>query len=167
MDLQKDIYIFTDGSCVKKNNCTKASYGYYMLMGNDIYEEYKILEGEKTNNKAEINGIILAFEKIKEIKPENKKIYIYSDSEYTIKSLTIWINAWKKNGWKTVNKKPVKNIELIKLMDSLYIELKQTYDIEINHIFSHQKEPKKDTKEWLLWYGNNRVDTKLKELTIL
>ncbi len=157
--------IFTDGSCVKKNNCSKASYGYYMIIEEQEYEEYKILEGEKTNNKAEISGIILALEKIKELKPNEKKIYLYSDSEYTIKSLTEWIITWKKNGWKTANKKPVKNIELIKRMDELYSNLKEIYDIEIHHIYSHQKEPNKGTREWLLWYGNNRVDVKLKELT--
>jgi len=161
-----NIKIFTDGSCVKKGNCSKASYGYYMTIDNEIYEDYRLLDGEKTNNKAEISGIILALEMLNEFVQENDKVSIYSDSEYTIKSLTEWIINWKKNGWKTANKKPVKNVELIKKMDELYESVtSKCHNIEIKHIMAHQKEPTKDTLEWQLWYGNNKVDCELRKLT--
>lgn len=163
--------VFTDGSCVKKNNCSKASYGYYMKVYDNLFEyyefsDYKILEGEKTNNKAELSGFILALEKLLEISNSNDTIKIYSDSEYTIKSLTLWLDTWKNNGWKTANKKPVKNIELIKKMDQLYNELKQKNpNIIIKHVYSHQKEPITGTEEWEIWNGNNIVDTNLQMLT--
>ena len=163
-----DIKIFTDGSCVKKGNQCKASYGYYMTIDSQEYEDYRLLEGEKTNNKAEISGIILALEILNNFVQLNDHVAIYSDSEYTIKSLTEWIINWKKNGWKTANKKPVKNVELIKQMDELYESVKsKCHNIVIKHIMAHQKEPSKETLEWELWYGNNRVDTELRKLTII
>lgn len=161
-----EIRIFTDGSCVKKGNQCKASYGYYMTINGEEYEEYKLLEGEKTNNKAEISGVILAFELLDQFIQADDKVILYSDSEYTIKSLTEWIINWKKNGWKTANKKPVKNVELIKRMDELYESVKsKCHNITIKHIMAHQKEPTKNTLEWQLWYGNDRVDSELRKLT--
>jgi ribonuclease HI len=158
-----NILIFTDGSCVKG---IKAAYGYYMMIDQEIYEDYRVLEGDKTNNKAEISGMILALEILNEFVKYNDTINIYSDSEYTIKSLTEWIDRWKKNGWKTADKKPVKNVELIQKMDQLYNELKiKCPNLKINHIRAHQKEPKKDTKEWILWNGNNKVDIEIGKLT--
>jgi ribonuclease HI len=162
-----NIRIFTDGSFVKKGNICKASYGYYMTINDKEYEDYRLLDGEKTNNKAEINGIILALEILNEFIQLDDKVKIYSDSEYTIKSLTEWIINWKKNGWKTANNKPVKNIELIKKMDELYNKLKsKCNNIEIKHIMAHQKEPQRDSENWILWNGNNRVDCELRKITI-
>ncbi len=75
-----DIKIFTDGSCVKKGNQCKASYGYYMTIDGEEYEDYRLLEGEKTNNKAEISGIILALEILNNFVQPNDNVHIYSDS---------------------------------------------------------------------------------------
>jgi ribonuclease HI len=168
-----DIILFTDGSCVNKNNLCKASYGYLILykLDNNEYteiEEYSILYCDKTNNRAELFGMISGIEKI--LTFDNiKSISIYSDSIYTIKSMTEWIYNWKSNGWKTANKKPVKNTDLIQYLDQLYTNLKnKCNNIKIEHVNAHEKEPKKDDyNKWLIWYGNNKVDCNIQKISKL
>ena len=78
------------------------------------------------------------------------KLDIYTDSEYSIKSLTVWINNWKKNDWKSANKKPVANQDIIKKIDE-YLQ-KYKGKIFLHHIRSHTG--KKD----YLSLGNEMAD---------
>ena len=94
------------------------------------------------------------------------KTTIICDSEYAIKSITEWYKKWEKNNWKNSKKEEVKNKNLIqrilKLKDNCE---KKGLNIWIQHINSHQKEPEnKETLEWRLWNGNNRVDKMINEL---
>jgi ribonuclease HI len=165
-----DILLFTDGSCVKG---IKASYGYLILYKEsssttylelELYEE--LLEN-KTNNRAELLGMLKGLQNVLEFNIINS-IKIYSDSIYTIKSITEWIKTWKKNGWKTANKKPVKNDDLIKVIDTYYNQLlSKCNNVIIEHIYSHQKEPNKESTEWIKWYGNNKVDINIQKISKL
>jgi ribonuclease HI len=159
-----DIILFSDGSCVKN---TKASYGFLVLfkLKNDNeykeYESYCELLENKTNNRAELYGLLFGLKKVLEFDNFNS-VKIYSDSQYTIKSITEWIKTWKKNGWKTANKKPVKNLDIIKEIDILYNTLlTKCNDVLIEHVYSHKKEPNKDSSDWIKWYGNNKVDSNI------
>lgn len=164
-----DILLFTDGSCVKN---TKASYGYLILYKEsssttylelELYEE--LLEN-KTNNRAELLGMLKGLQKVLEFNINSIKIY--SDSIYTIKSITEWIKNWKKNGWKTANKQPVKNDDLIKAIDIYYNQLlSKCNNVIIEHVYSHKKEPNKESLEWIKWYGNNKVDINIQKLSKL
>jgi len=99
------ITIYTDGSCL-----TNPGNGGWAAIINDGKEIKKISGNEKntTNNRMELLAPINA---LKDIKP-GVEIKIYTDSQYVKNGITEWIINWKKNGWKTANKKKVSNKEL-------------------------------------------------------
>ena len=106
------IKIYTDGSCLE--NPGNGGWAAIII----INEEKKIISGNQkntTNNRMELLAPIEALKTL-EI---NSDIEIITDSKYVKLGITEWINNWKKNGWKTANKKEVKNIELWKELDSL------------------------------------------------
>ena len=106
------IKIYTDGSCLE--NPGKGGWAAIII----INKEKKIISGNQkntTNNRMELLAPIEALKTLK----INSEIEIITDSKYVKLGITEWINNWKKNGWKTANKKEVKNIELWKELDSL------------------------------------------------
>ena len=140
----KEIKIFTDGSYVK---ATQAC-GYGVLFPNKEYENisepFTIVP--KTNQRAELYAIYKGIKTVyKGIKNEdgdgvNEKINIivYTDSEYSIKSLTVWIINWKKNNWKATTGKDVLNQDLIIKLDKLIEKFKSKYgSIKFVHVRSH------------------------------
>lgn len=104
------VIIYTDGAC--KGNPGPGGWGVYM-----IYNEHKkeIYGGEQetTNNRMELMAAIMALEALK----KKSRIKLYTDSKYVLKGITEWMNNWKKRGWKTSNKKPVKNEDLWRRLD--------------------------------------------------
>ena len=106
------IKIYTDGSCLE--NPGNGGWAAIII----INKEKKIISGNQkntTNNRMELLAPIEALKTLK----INSEIEIITDSKYVKLGITEWINNWKKNGWKTANKKEVKNIELWKELDSL------------------------------------------------
>lgn len=99
------IIIYTDGS--SRGNPGPGGFGAIIFNGEKVLE---IGGGEKmtTNNRMEM---IAAIEALKNL-PNNSDIEIHSDSEYLINGITIWINNWQKNNWRTKNKKEVLNKDL-------------------------------------------------------
>ena len=98
--------IYTDGAC--SGNPGPGGWGAIIL---DEEENQISLSGKEkstTNNRMELMAPIMALKKIK----KSSEITIYTDSTYLKDGITIWINNWKKNGWKSANKKPVKNKDL-------------------------------------------------------
>lgn len=133
----ENIIVFTDGSCIKrKNEAIICGYGVYFPNGElkNISESFTV--GELTNQRAELYAIYKAIKKIKQ-NYEFKKINIYTDSEYSIKSLTLWINNWKKNNWKNANNKDVANQDIIKKIDKYMQKYKNK--IFFHHIRSHTR----------------------------
>jgi len=134
-----EVIIFTDGSFVA---ATKAC-GYGVLFPNgefsNISRRFKL--EPKTNQRAELYAIYKAIKTVYK-NSENKilNIKIYTDSEYSIKSLTVWIKNWKKNNWKSSGGKDVMNQDLIKKIDDLI--QKYPGKITFQHVKSHTK--KKD-----------------------
>ena len=106
------IKIYTDGSCLE--NPGNGGWAAIII----INKEKKIISGNQkntTNNRMELLAPIEALKTLK----INSEIEIITDSKYVKLGITEWIHNWKKNGWKTANKKEVKNIELWKELDSL------------------------------------------------
>ena len=100
-----EITIYTDGAC--SGNPGKGGWGAILI---DAKEE-KYLSGSNrltTNNQMELTATIKALKA--NVKPHN--IALYTDSQYVKNGITSWIINWKKNGWKTANKKPVANKDL-------------------------------------------------------
>ena len=100
------IEIFTDGAC--SGNPGAGGWGAIL--------RYKDVEKETTNNRMEMTAVINALKALK--RPCN--ITIYTDSKYVLEGVNEWLPNWKRNGWKTSNKKSdVKNVDLWQELDSL------------------------------------------------
>lgn len=124
------IRVFTDGSRTPSH----CGYGIHFidLELDDISGKFNICP--LTNQRAEGWAIYQALKIVTE-NYDFKKLEIYSDSEYIIKSVTIWIKKWKKNNWMTTNNKPVLNRDIISEIDKI-LE-KYPKKIKFIHVKSH------------------------------
>jgi ribonuclease HI len=111
------VEIYTDGAC--KGNPGPGGWGAWMLYNG---KEKTLHGGEAltTNNRMELTAVICALEALK--RPCNVKLY--TDSSYVQKGITEWIFGWKVRGWRTADKKPVKNDDLWKALDVLVTQHK-------------------------------------------
>lgn len=131
---KNNIIVYTDGSFSKSKNGIKAGYGIYFP--NKEHKNYSkpFTHEPITNQRAELYAIYKTLSVI------NKKftfdsLHIYTDSEYSIKSLTIWIKNWKKNNWKGAKNKEVLNQDIIKNIDLILEKYKKK--IFFHHVRSH------------------------------
>ena len=110
----KHIEIFTDGAC--KGNPGPGGWGVFLRFGK---HEKKLSGGEPltTNNRMELTAAIEALNVLK----EPCSITLHTDSTYVKDGITKWIENWKKNGWRTAAKKPVKNSDLWQDLDEAVI----------------------------------------------
>jgi len=106
-----DVTIFTDGAC--SGNPGPGGWGAILISG---AHEREICGGEPatTNNRMELMAAIQALETLK----RPCKVELHTDSQYVRKGITEWIGGWKARGWKTADKKPVKNEDLWKRLDA-------------------------------------------------
>ena len=111
------INIYTDGAC--SGNPGKGGWGAYIEAENSV-EELSGYENSTTNNRMELTAVIKSLEYIQ----NPVEINIFTDSKYVMEGINSWIKNWKKNNWKTSNKKPVKNKDLWEKLDSLIINQK-------------------------------------------
>ena len=120
------IKIYTDGSCIGN----PGNGGWAAIIIKDG-KKIQIKGGIKntTNNQMELLAPIKALKKIS----KGNKVEFFTDSKYVKSGITEWIHNWKKNGWKTSNKKKVKNIELWTELDRLSNE----FDIKWSWIKAH------------------------------
>ena len=105
------VTIFTDGAC--KGNPGPGGWGA-ILMSNGHEKELYGYEPQTTNNRMEMMAVIAALEALK--KPCQVSMNV--DSQYVLQGMTEWIRGWKARGWKTADKKPVKNDDLWKRLDA-------------------------------------------------
>jgi ribonuclease HI len=99
------VVIYTDGGC--KPNPGPGGWGALLMYG-DHAKELSGAERKTTNNQMELTAAIEALEALK----EPCEVELYTDSQYLKNGITSWMANWKRNGWKTANKKPVKNRDL-------------------------------------------------------
>lgn len=105
------VIIYTDGAC--RGNPGKGGWGV-SLSYKGVVKELCGGELETTNNRMELMAAIQALEALK--KPCT--VRLYSDSSYVLKGITEWMPNWKKRGWKTASKQPVKNVDLWQRLDA-------------------------------------------------
>ena len=98
--------IYTDGAC--SGNPGPGGWGAVILEEDKNQKNISGNEKDTTNNRMELMAPIMALKKIN----TNSKVVIYTDSKYVKNGITEWIKNWEKNGWKSANKKPVKNKDL-------------------------------------------------------
>ncbi|MCF7740942.1 MAG: ribonuclease HI [Candidatus Marinimicrobia bacterium] len=107
------IKIYTDGAC--SGNPGQGGWGVVVSEGGVVTKTYSGYAKETTNNRMELTAAIMALKIAKKL----GEIRLYTDSNYVKQGITSWINNWKKNGWKTSNKKDVKNKDLWQKLDDL------------------------------------------------
>ncbi|AEA60005.1 MULTISPECIES: ribonuclease HI [Burkholderia] len=113
MTLQS-IDIYTDGAC--KGNPGPGGWGALLRFGD---QEKELFGGEPgtTNNRMELLAVIKALEALK----RRCHVVVHTDSQYVQKGISEWIHGWKKKGWVTAAKTPVKNADLWKRLDELVV----------------------------------------------
>jgi ribonuclease HI len=106
------IDVYTDGAC--KGNPGPGGWGVLMRWNG---HEKELFGGEPqtTNNRMELRAVIEALAVLK----RGSNVRLHTDSKYVHDGITIWIHNWKKRGWKTADKKPVKNVDLWQQLDAL------------------------------------------------
>jgi len=113
------IDIYTDGAC--KGNPGVGGWGVVVKTGSS---EQELFGGAPatTNNRMEMTAVI---EALTTLKP-GSRVRLHTDSQYVQKGISEWIHAWKRRGWKTADKSPVKNVDLWQRLDALAAQ----HDIE-------------------------------------
>ncbi|WP_120497744.1 ribonuclease HI [Kiloniella sp. EL199] len=142
MNQRTPVEIFTDGAC--SGNPGPGGWGA-LLRYKDTEKELCGGEAETTNNRMELQGAISALNALK--KPSY--IVLTTDSVYVKDGITKWIFNWQKNGWKTANKKPVKNAEL---WQDLIAALKP-HDVEWRWVKGHAGHPENERADELARKG--------------
>ena len=120
-----DVVIYSDGAC--SGNPGPGGWAWVALSGSDIREGYG---GEPltTNNRMELTAVIEALSTFRRsaagLRPS---VEVRTDSQYVRNGVTTWMAAWKRNGWRTASKSPVKNRDLWERLDVLSAELGVRY----------------------------------------
>ena len=106
-----EVEAFTDGACL--GNPGPGGWGALLRFG-AVEKELSGGEAATTNNRMELMAAISALESLK----RPTRVRLSTDSRYVMDGITKWIHGWKKNGWKTADKKPVKNADLWVRLDA-------------------------------------------------
>jgi len=130
------VEVYADGAC--KGNPGPGGWGVLMLTGG---KERELHGGEPatTNNRMELTAVIRALESL----PRGRRVRLYTDSQYVQKGMTEWISSWKLRGWRTADRKPVKNEDLWRQLD----EAARHHKVEWHWVKGHAGHP-----------GNERAD---------
>lgn len=132
----KRVVIYSDGAC--RGNPGPGGWGAILEWG-DAERVLSGAEADTTNNRMELKAAIEALRSLK----RRCLVDVYTDSEYLRRGVKEWLATWKRNGWKTSARKPVKNIDLWQELD----ELAAAHDINWHWVKGHSGHP-----------GNERAD---------
>ena len=130
--------IYTDGAC--RGNPGPGGWGV-LLRFNDKEKELWGGEAGTTNNRMELMAAIRALEALK----RPSRVKLYTDSLYVMKGITTWIHDWKRRGWRTAEKKPVKNEDLWRELDVLAAR----HEIEWHWVKGHNGHPENERADQL------------------
>lgn len=130
------VVIHTDGAC--RGNPGPGGWAALLEHAGRERELYGY-EAETTNNRMELLAVINGLEALK----RRCRVRIVTDSQYVMKGVTEWMPAWKKRGWRTADRKPVKNLDLWQRLDAALAE----HDVEWEWVRGHSGHD-----------GNERVD---------
>ena len=123
---KKIVEIFTDGAC--SGNPGPGGWGA-ILRYSGVEKEMNGGEPQTTNNRMEMMAAIMAIEAVK----RPCEIHLHTDSEYLRQGITTWIHSWKARGWKTADKKPVKNVDLWQRLEQAI----ETHDVHWHWVKGH------------------------------
>lgn len=139
---QPKVIIYSDGAC--SGNPGPGGWGTVLISGSHRKE---LQGGEEltTNNRMELLGAISGLEALR----RKSHVELWTDSAYVKNGITGWIHGWKKNGWKTADKKPVKNAELWQRLD----ELRRKHDVTWHWLKGHAGHPENERADELARAG--------------
>lgn len=142
MTTKPHIEIYSDGAC--SGNPGPGGWGAVLICGQHRKE---IFGGEAmtTNNRMELLAAISALDALK----KKSRVDLWTDSVYVRSGITGWVHGWKKNGWRTADKKPVKNVELWQRLD----ELNRAHDVTWHWLKGHAGHPENERADALARTG--------------
>ncbi|OAI52185.1 ribonuclease HI [Betaproteobacteria bacterium SCGC AG-212-J23] len=132
------VEIFTDGAC--RGNPGPGGWGA-ILRSNGHEKEFFGGEPATTNNRMELTAVIRALEALK--RPSH--VSVYTDSQYVQKGISEWIHTWKRKGWRTADKNPVKNEDLWRRLD----EVAAQHEVEWHWVRGHDGHPENERADEL------------------
>ncbi|MFS4581270.1 ribonuclease HI [Phaeobacter sp. C3_T13_0] len=142
-----DLFAYTDGAC--SGNPGPGGWGVLLraMDGDTIVKEKELHggEAETTNNRMELLAAINALESL--ARPST--LTVVTDSAYVKNGVTGWIHGWKRNGWKTASKKPVKNVELWQRLD----EAQRNHTVTWEWVKGHAGHPENERADELARAG--------------
>jgi len=139
---EQRVRIYTDGGC--SGNPGPGGWGAVLMFG-DARKELSGGEANTTNNRMELMAAIAALEALKRPVP----VDLFTDSNYLRQGITSWIDTWKANGWRTSQKKPVKNEDLWRRLD----EARQRHDVTFHWVRGHAGDPENEAAHELAQQG--------------
>jgi ribonuclease HI len=131
--ISPSVTMFTDGSCL--GNPGPGGWGAILRFG-DTEKELSGGEADTTNNRMELLATIQGLGAL----TRPMSVDIYTDSTYVRDGITKWIHNWKRNGWKTAAKKPVKNDDLWRMLD----EAMGKHDVRLHWVKGHAGHPENE-----------------------
>ena len=141
------VHIFTDGAC--RGNPGPGGWGV-VLRYNGSEKTLYGGEASTTNNRMELLAAIMALESLK----RSCKVALTTDSKYVRDGITSWITNWKKRGWKTANKSPVKNLDLWQRLD----KVQDQHQVQWHWVKGHAGHPENEQADRL---ANRGIDEML------
>ena len=142
MSSSQRLVIFTDGAC--SGNPGPGGWGAILQFG-EHRKELKGGESDTTNNRMELLAAISALEALK----RPSAVDLYTDSNYVKNGITTWIHGWKRNGWRTADKKPVKNAELWQRLEAALGD----HDVKWHWVKGHAGHPENERADELAREG--------------
>jgi ribonuclease HI len=132
------VEIYTDGAC--RGNPGPGGWGA-LLRANGAEKELYGGEAATTNNRMELMAAIRALEALK----RPSRVKLYTDSIYVMKGIQTWIHGWKRKGWRTADKKPVKNEDLWRQLDAA----REKHNVEWHWVKGHAGHPENERADAL------------------
>jgi len=136
--MNKVVELFTDGAC--KGNPGAGGWGVLLRYG-DAEKELYGGEAETTNNRMELMAVIRGLGALK----RPMRVRVITDSQYVKNGITQWIHNWKRNGWRTAAKKPVKNADLWQQLEQAVSQ----HEVEWTWVKGHAGHPENERADLL------------------
>jgi len=124
------VEIYTDGAC--RGNPGPGGWAASLRFRDNRKDLYGA-ESSTTNNRMELMAVIKGLEALNRVCP----VRVYTDSRYVLDGITKWLPNWKKRGWKTASKAPVKNVELWQQLDAVASRIGEAADIDWQWVKGH------------------------------
>lgn len=149
--VERIVVIYADGAC--KGNPGPGGWGVLLRSGG---REQEMCGGEAltTNNRMELTAVIEGLLSLK----RSSKVRVYTDSQYVQKGISDWIHSWKRRGWLTADKKPVKNVDLWKKLD----EVARGHEVKWHWVKGHAGHPENERADAL---ANRGIPNEVNEIT--